>query len=152
MSRDREEIRRTPGIFIKKEGEDGFGGTVFPVTYKNGKVKVDNSMDNALHFIFSNGCGWEHLSISTPAKTPSWEQMARMKEIFFRDDEVCMQLHPKKEDYVNLHEHCLHIWKPIDIEIPTPPNIMVGIRKGHEQEDYNEIIRLMNDLPHWERK
>ena len=64
-----------------------------------------------------------------------------MKEIFFKDDEVCFQLHPKKDDYVNMHEHCLHIWKPINVEIPTPPSVMVGIRKGHEKEDIEEIKR-----------
>ena len=35
-----EEIKKTPGIVIKKEGPDGFGGSVFPIEYKNGKVKV----------------------------------------------------------------------------------------------------------------
>lgn len=34
-----EEIKKTPGIVIKKEGPDGFGGSVFPIEYKNGKVK-----------------------------------------------------------------------------------------------------------------
>ena len=149
MSRNREEIKKTAGIFIKIEGADGFGGTYFPTYFKNGKLKIDNDMNNALHFIFSNGCGWEHLSVSTPVKTPTWEQMAKMKEIFFKDDEVCFQLHPKKDDYVNMHEHCLHIWKPINVEIPTPPSVMVGIRKGHEKQDIEEIKRLANELPDW---
>ena len=30
-----EEIKKTPGMIIKKQGKDGFGGTVFPVEYKN---------------------------------------------------------------------------------------------------------------------
>lgn len=141
-----EEIKNTPGILIKKEGEDGFGGTVFPVCYKNGKIKIDQSIDKALHFIFSWGCGFEHLSVSTPIKTPTWEQMCKMKEIFWRDDEVCMQLHPKKEEYINNHNYCLHIWRPIDKEIPTPPSVMVGL-KG--TEDIKKIIEMYDELPKW---
>ena len=39
----------------KKYGEDGFAGTIFDVNYKNGKLKIDSNIDNALHFIFSWG-------------------------------------------------------------------------------------------------
>lgn len=144
--RDIQEIRNTPGVVIKKEGQDGFGGSVFETYYKNGKIKVNNSIDKTLHFIFSNGCGFEHLSVSTPIKTPTWEQMCKMKEIFWEDDEVCMQLHPKKEEYVNNHNNCLHIWKPIEKEIPTPPSIMVGIRKEHIEEDIKQIKEMYDDM------
>ena len=146
--RDLEEIKNTIGLKIKKEGRDGFGGTVFPVEYKKGKVKVVNKLDEALHFIFSWGCGFEHLSVSTPIKTPTWEQMQKMKEIFWRDDEVCMQLHPKKEDYVNNMQYCLHIWKPIDKEIPIPPRVMVGIRFDKLDEDMKMLEELADDMPH----
>lgn len=138
--KDINEIKQTLGMLIKGEGIDGFGGTVFPTYYKKGRVKVDNRVDQALHFRFSWGLGFEHLSVSTPVKTPTWEQMCKMKDIFWNDDEVCMQLHPKKEEYVNNMPYCLHIWKPIDKEIPTPPSIMVGVRKGKEVEDFTEII------------
>ena len=42
------------------------------------------------------------------------------------DEEGVMQLHPKKSRYVNFAENCLHLWRPIDAEIPTPPTYMVG--------------------------
>jgi hypothetical protein len=57
-----------------------------------------------------------------------------MKELFWKDDEVCYQLHPTKDNYINNDEHCLHLWKPIDEEIPLPPPILVGFRKGHEED------------------
>ena len=50
-----EDIKNTPGLLIKKDGEDGFAGTIFDVNYKNGKIKIDSNIDNALHFIFSWG-------------------------------------------------------------------------------------------------
>ena len=143
------EIINTPGMYIKKKGPDGFGGTVFPFVYKKGKMIVVNVVDKALHFIFSWGCGFEHLSVSTPIKTPTWEQMCFMKEIFWKDDEVCMQLHPKKEDYVNNMEYCLHIWKPIEKEIPTPPSIMLGFRKGKEKEDIEQLMNFYEEMPKW---
>ena len=143
------EIINTPGMYIKRKGTDGFGGTVFPIEYRKGKMKVVNDVDKALHFIFSWGCGFEHLSVSTPIKTPTWEQMCFMKELFWRDDEVCMQLHPKKEDYVNNMEYCLHIWKPIEKEIPTPPSIMLGFRVGKEKEDIEQLMNFYEEMPKW---
>lgn len=146
--RNIEEIKSTPGLVIKKEGIDGLAGTVFPIEYKKGKVKINQDIDKALHFIFSWG-EWEHLSVSTPVKTPTWEQMCKMKEIFWKDDEVCMELHPKKEEYVNNHPYCLHIWRPIGVEIPTPPSILVGFRKGKEFEDIQKIKEYADKMAKW---
>lgn len=73
--------------------------------------------------------------------------MCFMKDIFWNEDEVCMQIHPKKENYVNIMPYCLHIWRPINKEIPTPPNIMVGFRK--EKEDIQELIEFYKDMPKW---
>ena len=60
-----------------------------------------------------------------------------------------MQLHPKKEDYVNNMEYCLHIWKPINQEIPTPPSVMLGFRKGKEAEDLQKMIELYDEIAKW---
>ena len=147
--KDIEEIKKSSGIYIKKEGPDGFGGTVFPIEYKKGKLKIINDIDKALHFIFSWGYEFEHLSVSTPIKTPTWEQMCKMKDIFWNEDECCMQLHPKKEDYVNNMQYCLHIWKPINAEIPTPPSILLGLRKGKEIEDTEMLMKFYEDMPKW---
>ena len=147
--KDIDEIKKTSGLVIRKEGRDGFAGTVFETYYKNGKLKIDNSLKKTLNFIFSWGCGFEHLSVSTPVQIPTWEQMCKMKEIFWNDYEVCMQLHPKKEDYVNMKKYCLHIWKPINQEIPTPPSIMVGFRKGKEQEDLEQLMKLYGEMAKW---
>ena len=48
-------------------------------------------------------------------------------------------------------QYCLHIWRPIDKEIPTPPNIMVGFRKGKEAEDLMELIKYYEDMPKWKQ-
>lgn len=141
--RDLEEIKKTMGLKIKAEKKNGFGGSVFPIEYKKGKAKIVQDYDQVLNFMFSWACGFEHLSVSTTVKTPTWEQMCKMKDIFFKKDEVCMQLHPAKENYINNMPYCLHIWRPINKEIPTPPNLMVGIRADEEKfkEDVVDFIR-----------
>lgn len=71
--------------------------------------------------IASDGQGWEHVSVSHETKIPSWKVMCEIKDMFFNTNEVVMQLHPRKKDYVNNHPNCLHLWKPIEQDIPTPP-------------------------------
>ena len=88
---------------------------------------------------FTNGLGWEHASVSTQHKCPDWDVMCRVKEIFWNDDEACVEYHPKKEDYINNNEYCLHIWRPLEAELPTPPSIMVGV-KGVDQKTMNCAI------------
>lgn len=140
--RDIEEIKQTTGLKIKKEKSNGIAGCIFPVEYKNGKAKIIQDYDKVLNFIFSWACGFEHLSVSTTVKTPTWEQMCKMKEFFWKDDEVCMQLHPAKKNYINNMQYCLHIWRPIKQEIPTPPNLMVGIRNNPQdlKEDIKDFL------------
>lgn len=69
---------------------------------------------------------WDHVSVSLPNRCPTWEEMCFIKELFFERDEPAMQLHPAK-DYVNNHPYCLHLWRPLDAEIPLPFAEMVGI-------------------------
>lgn len=57
-----------------------------------------------------------------------------------------MQLHPKKEEYVNNMPYCLHIWKPIDKEIPTPPSVLVGLRTNNIEKDIEKIENIYEDI------
>lgn len=70
--------------------------------------------------------GWEHVSVSLKHRTPTWDEMCFVKDLFWEEDECVIQYHPAKSDYVNFHPYCLHMWKPIEIEIPKPPSWMVG--------------------------
>lgn len=125
-----EEIRKTRNLFITAEAEnDGMGGYYY-----------DSISEKRLNFIFSYQLGWEHLSVSMPSKTPSWEQMCRMKAIFWNKDEACVEYHPKEEDYVNMHQHCLHIWRPTEEYLPTPPHILVGFKDKEEQEAFLKMV------------
>ena len=79
-----------------------------------------------LGVIFSNGEGWQHVSVSRKSKTPSYEHMDWIKRQFWSDDCCVMQLHVPVSDHVNCHSFCLHLWRPTDQEIPRPPAIFVG--------------------------
>ena len=77
--------------------------------------------------------------------------MCAVKDAFWDKDECCIQYHPAEKDYVNNHPYCLHIWKPINQEIPMPPSIMVGLKKQYSNEEMAEIKQLINngELPKW---
>lgn len=86
----------------------------------------DNGKRCVLRVIASDKLGWEHVSVSYPDRTPSWDAMCWIKAFFWDDGDCVLQYHPRKADYVNVHAHCLHLWRPIGVEFPTPPAWMVG--------------------------
>lgn len=90
--------------------------------------------------------GWEHLGVSFKNKIPSWECMQEMKELFFKDDEECFQMHPKADNYVNNNEYTLHIWRPIEGMKQVPPSILVGFRPNHIEEDMQAAKKLHEDI------
>ena len=71
-----------------------------------------------------NEDGMEHVSVSSYKKRqlPDWETMCRIKDAFWQDEEMDVQIHPKKSEY--LHgvstiggdklENVLHLWRPAD--------------------------------------
>lgn len=65
-----------------------------------------------LRVIFSDGMGWDHVSVSLATRCPTWEEMCFVKDVFFQPCEVAMQIHPAKSDYVNNQPFCLHLWRP----------------------------------------
>ena len=87
-----------------------------------------------LVLLCSDGLGWEHVSVRAGAvgreksRTPTWKEMAFVKDLCWDGEDVVMQLHPRKTEYVNNHPHVLHLWRPTDATIPTPPAALVGVR------------------------
>jgi hypothetical protein len=97
---------------------DEFNG-MFVIPLKHGqKVQV----------IASNGMGWEHVSVSRQDRCPLWDEMCQIKSMFWDEDDCVIQYHPPRSEYVNLHKNCLHLWRPIGIELPMPDSIMVGFK------------------------
>ena len=73
-----------------------------------------------------DGDGWDHVSISRrDRRTPRWNEMCQIKDLFWNEDKTVVQFHPKKSEYVNLHESCLHLWCWRNGDFPTPDKGMV---------------------------
>src|ERR1700733_966886 len=45
--------------------------------------------------------GWEHVSVSTRNRTPNWQEMSFVKDLFWNEEECVVQFHPPKSTYVN---------------------------------------------------
>ena len=93
----------------------------------NGAFVVGLKRGQTLFVIASDMMGWEHVSVSRSDRCPTWEEMCQIKAMFWDAEDIVLQFHPRESDYVNNHPNCLHLFRPIDAEIPTPPSILVGI-------------------------
>ena len=98
----------------------GTNNGTFQVPCNRGKKPV------VLRVIASDGMGWEHVSVSLPSRTPTWDEMCFIKEMFWDDEDLVVQYHPPKSEHVNCHPYCLHLWRPIGREMPAPESILVG--------------------------
>lgn len=81
-----------------------------------------------MRVVSSDGEGWDHVSVSLAARTPTWEEMDTIKDLFFDEEEAVMQLHPPRSQWINNHPYCLHLWRPQAADIPMPPGWMVGLK------------------------
>jgi hypothetical protein len=118
------------GVALSKMGENQ-GAFVIPESANN----------RTLYIIASDGEGWEHVSVQAwtgqRSKTPSWQEMCIAKEAFWDDPEdVVMQIHPRASDYINLHPHVLHLWRPTgEHTIPEPPYQFIGPKPGETEAE-----------------
>ena len=106
----------------------------------NGCFIVQLSNGVAACIIASDGEGWEHVSIhitdlklikrTNPKqeRTPTWVEMCKIKDVFWDEEDCVIQFHPPKSEYVNIHKHTLHLWRPTNKNFPTPDSILVGIK------------------------
>ena len=84
--------------------------------------------------IASDGAGWEHVSVSfhekhnrkVKSRMATWDEMCEIKALFWDEDDVVIQYHPRKADYVKNVSYVLHLWRPTEAIIPTLPPILVG--------------------------
>jgi hypothetical protein len=136
-----EQHRITKGIASTTE-EYGFCGAfvlpggVFGLTFSSIRCIVDDGTGKVLgeagtwEEVEEMKTGWEHVSVcqlqGDKPKTPSWEIMAKVKRLFWKETERVVQYHPPEDEYVNCHPHVLHLWRPINENVPAPPPKLVG--------------------------
>ena len=92
--------------------------------------------------IWSTGAGWDHVSVMPQRKgvMPSWDDMCKIKDIFFEPDEVAIQIHPAQSEYVNNVPNCLHLWRCSYKDMVLPPACLVGVKKGQTAADLMQEI------------
>lgn len=108
-----EKYRMTHPLYGKGYGNNGF----FEIPQANGET---------LRVMSSDEEGWDHVSVSLRNRCPTWEEMCKIKDMFFRDDECVVQYHPPKKDYINAHPYVLHLWRCQTAEHPMPPHNMIA--------------------------
>lgn len=91
-----------------------------------GVFRIPSPVDREILLVLAaSGGGWDHVSISRPRRPCIWKEMEYIKHMFFKENEVAMQLHVPAKNHVNIHPFCLHLWRPLDKEIPLPPELYV---------------------------
>jgi hypothetical protein len=99
----------------------------------NGAFLVPSrSSGRMLTVIASDGAGWEHVSVSTKHRVPTYEEMKEIKQLFWDAEDTVVEYHPALSDFVNNHPYCLHLWRPTKEALPKPPAILVGFGAGTE--------------------
>jgi hypothetical protein len=120
-----EKYRLTIGRMGSDSSFGNFGAFVIPSAISEKRILV---------LIASEGAGWEHVSIHVEQGkaqfTPYWDEMCFVKDLFWDEEDVVMQLHPRKSQYVNNHPNTLHLWRPTGAQIPEPPSILVGVKSS----------------------
>ena len=110
-----DEIKQIKSLQIEQTGTDGGCGFLYL-----GGIKARPAM-----VVFSWAGGWEHVSVSYSTRCPTWEEMCRVNDMFWNDDECVIQYHPPKSEYVNNHKYCLHLWRKCGENFETPPKNFV---------------------------
>ena len=99
----------------------------------NGVFIIPHPAQKKVEFIciVSDKGGWKHISVSmqrqlprrkeTVKRCPTWDEMCYIKQLFFEAEESAVQYHPPESQYKNLHPFVLHLWRPLEIEMPFPP-------------------------------
>lgn len=116
-----EAFRLLHGPVGSRADRDGNNGFFILPPFKKGSTL-------ALRVLATDQMGWEHVSVSMKTRCPTWDEMCHVKSLFWDDEDCVMQLHPPRSQWVNNHSHCLHLWRPLDADIPQPPGFLVGIQ------------------------
>ena len=76
-----------------------------------------------VHCIASDSEGFEHVSVTINRKrTPSWDIMNHVKDLFWDAEDLVVQFHPPRSQYINCHPYCLHLWRSDQIQALMLPD------------------------------
>lgn len=81
---------------------------------------------------FKNGL-WEHVIMTPMYRCPKYEEMCKLKDIFWNTDEIALQVHPPKSEYINIHPYALHLWRRNDITSSAEKSLKKRILTTYEE-------------------
>lgn len=127
-----EEYRMTSGPMASDASYGGNGAFALQPKIGNRRMIVIASDGADWQRAGLAGVPWEHVSVhcfeGKRQFTPTWVEMCAVKDIFWDKEDVVIQIHPRESEYVNNHANVLHLWRPVGIELPTPPASTVGVK------------------------
>lgn len=112
----------------------------FRFDHPNYEIAEEGSIEGSFEIMYGNkrlrvlsGCGdgWDHVSVSLTHRTPTWQEMNWIKDRFFEPDELVIQFHPPKDQYINVGKTALHLWRPWNQKIELPPRWMMVPNREH---------------------
>jgi hypothetical protein len=110
--------------------QDGMNGAFnVPVFGRTAQCIVSDGV-HPVHKAPEGMAKWEHVSLTIKVgkkrtRIPNWNEMCFIKNMFWEPHETVVQFHPPESDYVNIHDHVLHLWRPLDYDIKLPPQLFV---------------------------
>lgn len=128
-----------------------------------GLIQIHKNLNERINLIYGNneelGQGivlnfsdedWEHLcfGIEEPnVRVPTYEEMCNAKDIFWYDNEITIQVHPKECDYVNIYE-MLHLWRNKRISEKNEKMLRTKIENAykHSQQLQNDSTQYIIDF------
>lgn len=80
-----------------------------------------------------DGHRWLHVSFSRKDWTPNHADTVKVKEAFI-GDRYAYVVYPPREEYVNIHQHCLHLWSKWTEDdgrvLPEFSSVLAGLGKS----------------------
>jgi hypothetical protein len=116
-----EEYRFRDGDYGSDPGDQSYGAFFMPGPCGSPLMIIATTAVNPMTK------GWEHVSVSLDRRLPNWIEMSYVKDLFWEPEDVVVQFHPAKSQYINCHPNCLHLWK-FNGPMPMPPPILVGLK------------------------
>lgn len=71
---------------------------------------------------YEDGKEWLHVSVSRKSRVPSYDELTRIKREFIGEDKKAVFVLPEKENHVNIHSYCLHLFYSAQNPLPEFSN------------------------------
>lgn len=63
---------------------------------------------------FGDGRTWLHVSIASPDRMPTYDELIELKATFVGEDRKAIMVLPPRSEHVNIHPNCLHLYCCLD--------------------------------------